>query len=171
MADHASLAADFMYRTQFGFESAPHKTNPEIVNSMAKAMFSVINGDSKITPRERAWVKGYFSTKGYPEDVVDSIDTMQALPVEEIVALMAESILRFGANALLYDAIRAASADGKYPDGERTSVARVAAALGVSTTTVTAIEKLVVEEEELLARRVALLFPHGHPNLADRFRR
>ncbi len=171
MTDHRSLAADFMYRAHFGFESAPPKTDPEVVNSMAKAMFSIINGDGKITPRERAWVKGYFATKGYGDDVVDSIDSMQALPVEQIVALMAESILRFGANVLLYDAIRAASADREYPAGEHTMVVRVAAALGVSPKTVALIEKLVQDEQELLTRRVALLFPQGHPNLADRYRR
>lgn len=171
MTDHTSLSADFMYLTHFGFDSAPPTTNPEVVNSMAKAMFSIINGDGKIRPKERAWVKGYFATKGYPDDVVDSVDSMQPLPVEEVVALMTESILRFGANVLLYDAIRAASADREYPDGERTTVATVAAALGVSTRTVTAIENLVKEEQELLTRRVALLFPHGHPNLADRYKR
>lgn len=171
MADHTSLAADFMYRTHFGFDAAPSKTNPEIVASMAKAMFSIINGDNKITEKERAWVKGYFATKGFSEEVVDSVDTMQPLPVEQIVALMSESILRFGANALLYDAIRAASSDREYPDGERTAVATVSAALGMSTKTVTAIEQLVKEEEELLKRRVALLFPLGHPNLADRYKR
>ncbi len=160
-----------MYRSHFGFDSAPPTTNPEVVHSMAKAVFSIINGDGKITPRERAWVKGYFATKGYSDDVVDSIDGMQALPVEQIVALMSESILRFGANALLYDAIRAASADREYPDGEHTTVMQVAAALGVSTKTVALIEKLVKEEQELLTRRVALLFPLGHPNLADRYKR
>ncbi|MBA3452407.1 MAG: hypothetical protein H0T42_04840 [Deltaproteobacteria bacterium] len=171
MTDHRALSVGFMYRTHFGFDSAPPKTNPEVVNSMAKAVFSIINGDGKITPRERAWVKGYFATKGFGDEVVDSIDSMQPLPVDEIVALMAESILRFGANVLLYDAIRAASADREYPAGEHTTVMQVAAALGVSTKTVAAIEKLVQEEQELLTRRVALLFPHGHPNLADRYRR
>ncbi len=171
MADYRSLSTDFMYRAHFGFESAPPKTNPEVVNSMAKAVFSIINGDGKVTPKERAWVKGYFATKGYGEDVVDSIDTMEALPVEQIVALMAESILRFGANVLLYDAIRAASADRDYPAGEHATVMKVAAALGVSAKTVASIEALVKEEQELLNRRVALLFPHGHPNLADRYRR
>ncbi len=169
--DHTELAADFMYRTHFGFDSAPPKTNPEVVNKMAKAVFSIINGDGKITPRERAWVKGYFATKGFGQEVVDSIDTMQALPVEEIVVLMSESILRFGANGLLYDAIRAASADRDYPAGEHSTVMQVAAALGASTKTVTAIENLVLEEQALLARRVALLFPLGHPNLADRYKR
>ncbi|MDB4962935.1 MAG: uncharacterized protein JWP01_2934 [Myxococcales bacterium] len=171
MSDHTSLAAEFMYRTHFGFESTPPKTNPEVVASMAKAVFSIINGDGKITARERAWVKGYFATKGFGEEVVDSIDSMQALPVEEIVGLMSESILRFAANVLLYDAIRAASADRTYPVGEHTTVMAVAAALGVSTKTVTMIENLVQEEQELLTRRVALLFPNGHPNLADRYRR
>ncbi len=171
MTDHRSLASDFMYRTHFGFETTPPKTNPEVVNSMAKAVFSIINGDGKVTAKERAWVKGYFATKGYSDDVVDSVDTMQPLPVEEIVALMAESILRFGANALLYDAIRAASADRDYPAGEHHTVMKVAAALGVSAKTVALIEQLVLDEQELLTRRVALLFPHGHPNLADRYRR
>ncbi|MBA3538019.1 MAG: hypothetical protein H0T79_00175 [Deltaproteobacteria bacterium] len=170
MADHKVLAADFMYQTHFGFESAPSKTNPEIVDSMAKAMFSAINGDGKITPKERAWVKGYFATKGFSDAVVDSVDTMQPLPVEEVVTLMSESILRFGRNLLIYDAIRAASADREYPDGERTTVATVAAALGVSPKTLEAIEKLVKEEQELLTRRIALLLPLGHPNLADRYK-
>ncbi len=171
MADHRALTADFLYRTHFGFESAPPKSDPEVVDSMAKAVFSIINGDGKITPKERAWVKGYFATKGYGNEVVDSIDTMEALPVEEIMSLMKESILRFGANALLYDAIRAASADRDYPPGEHATVMKIAAALGVSAKTVASIEALVQEEQELLTRRVALLFPHGHPHLADRYRR
>ena len=171
MTEHTALSAEFIYRTHFGFESAPPTTNPEVINSMAKAVFSIINGDGKITARERAWVKGYFATKGFGDDVVASIDTMQAIPVEQIVALMSESILRFGVNVLLYDAIRAASADREYPTGEHVTVMAVAAALGVSTKTVSAIEQLVREEQELLTRRVALLFPHGHPNLADRYRR
>jgi uncharacterized membrane protein YebE (DUF533 family) len=160
-----------MYRTHFGFETAPPQTNPEVVTSMAKAVFSIINGDGTITARERAWVKGYFATKGFSDDVVNSIDTMEALPVEQIVALMSESILRFGANVLLYDAIRAASADRAYPPGEHATLMKVAAALGVSAKTVTLIEELVLEEQALLTRRVALLFPLGHPNLADRYRR
>ncbi|MBA3394305.1 MAG: hypothetical protein H0T89_16790 [Deltaproteobacteria bacterium] len=171
MPDHTSLSAEFMYRTQFGFDSIPPKPSREIVNSMAKIVFSIINGDGKITARERAWVKGYYASKGYAADVVDSIDTMEALPVEDIVALMAESILRFGANALLYDAIRAAHADRDYPYGEHATVNLVAAALGVSTKTVGLLEKLVEDEQAQLARRVALLFPLGHPNLCDRYRR
>lgn len=171
MSDQTNQSAEFLYRTHFGFASAPSKTNPEDIANIAKVLFSAINGDGEITAAERAWVKAYFGAKGYPAEFVAGVDSMTALSVDELAPLMSQGTLKFAGPTVVYDAIRASSADGQYASGERAAVARIGAALGVSTDAIAAIEQLVLDEQRLLDRRVALLFPNGHPNLDARYKR
>jgi hypothetical protein len=68
-----------------------------------------------------------------------------------------QSPTRGRARLLVYDAVRLASADGLYADAEREAVARAAAALGVDTFSVRALEGLVQMERVVDQLRRGLL--------------
>jgi hypothetical protein len=75
--------------------------------------------------------------------------------------------LRASRRILVYDAVRAASADG-YDAGEKRVVRDVAGALGLDEAAVAQIDALVAEERALKLKRIDVLMPDGHPNLAPR---
>jgi len=82
---------------------------------------------------------------------------------------MQHGTLTFAGRILLYDAIRACSADGDYHEGERAAIHSLGAALRLPDDVVTQIEALIDEEEALKAKRIRLLMPEGHPNLDERY--
>jgi uncharacterized tellurite resistance protein B-like protein len=170
MADQKSLGAEFLYNTHFGFATAPSKTNPADAVSVAKLLFSAVNGDGKITPEERAWIKGYWAAKAYSQELIDGLDAMKPLPAAEVAPLLREGTLPFSGLAIIYDAIRAASADHDFAPGERDVIMHFAKVLEIKPEIVAQLEQIVHDEEELKKRRVALLFPKGHPNLHPKYK-
>jgi tellurite resistance protein len=162
LRDRASV---WYHREHFGFARPPAELDLRL---MAIALATVANGDRQVTPDERNWIVGYFAAKGYPASVVR--EAMAAAPVDlkSIPDLMQTGTLRQSARVLVYDAIRVAAVDG-YKAGEDKAVREVAFSLGLDEQAVAEIEALVRDEEALRARRIAALFPAGHPNLDPRF--
>jgi len=64
---------------------------------------------------------------------------------------------------MLYDAIKACSADGEYSSGERETVTKMAAKLGVDAEIVKQLEEICAEEAKLREKRLALIYPTGTP--------
>ena len=160
-------AAAWYYREHFGLVKPPAEVD---LRTMAIALATVANGDSKITTEERNWMVGYFAAKGYSPLVVR--DAMAASPADlgKLRDLMQTGSLQKSARVLVYDAIRVAAVDG-YGPGEGKAVREVAFALGLDEQAVLDIEALVREEESVRIRRVAVLMPEGHPYLDPRYRR
>jgi uncharacterized membrane protein YebE (DUF533 family) len=164
MDDARSLAVAWYYREHFGFTKAPPLSDPEVVRNMARALVAVAGADGDLSDSERSWILGYLAAKGYPSDVLVEVAREGTEPPEKVHELMELGILAKSGRILIYDAVRAASADGYAPD-ERKTVHEVAAELGLTAQDVRAIEDLVQAEIALKERRIATLMPGGHPNL------
>jgi uncharacterized membrane protein YebE (DUF533 family) len=67
------------------------------------------------------------------------------------------------ARGLVYDAIRACSADGEIAEKERAAVTRTAAALGVPAEVVKQIEAAYRSEQHAMAARLTVVYPGGLP--------
>jgi len=163
------VASAFYYREHFGFRWPLWKSNPDDATRMAEALVAVAAADGELSGPERDWVTGYFAVKGYGPKVFDAIQQAAPRPVEELVEMMQQGTLTFAGRILLYDAIRACSADGDYHEGERAAIHALGKALGIADDVIAQIEGLVEEEEAQKAKRIALLMPEGHPNLDDRY--
>jgi uncharacterized membrane protein YebE (DUF533 family) len=162
------LAVEWYYLEHFGFSKAPPQTDAEVVRNMALALVMTASGDGNLSEEERRWIKGYLSAKGYPSAVIAEVSEMSASGIDSLRELMQVGILSKSGRILIYDAIRASSADG-YTEGERAAVRRAAKTLGIDEETVAELEQLVVDEEAQKARRIRLLMPAGHPNLDRKY--
>jgi uncharacterized membrane protein YebE (DUF533 family) len=167
--DPREIASAFYYSEQFGFRWPLWKSNPNDVAYMAAALLAVAAGDGELSGPEREWVAGYFAAKGYGAPIMEMVDTAEPSPVDEVVELMEHGSLAFAGRILIYDAIRACSADGDYHEGEEAAIHALGAAMGLTDADVAQIEALIEEEEALKVKRIHLLMPQGHPNLADRY--
>jgi len=131
-------------------------------DSYMKSLLICANGDNELTQAERDWIVGYASALGAPDQVVEKLKTYPA--DEDIDSVISRDA---AANAsrryLVYDAIRACSADGEYSSGERETVTKMAAKVGVDAEIVKQIEEICTEEAKLREKRLALLFPTGTP--------
>ena len=87
---------------------------------------------------------------------LDPSRMVRGVILEEILP---QNATRSRARLLVYDAVRLSSADGLYADAEREAVARAAAALGVDTFAVRALEGLVQMERVVEQLRRGLLQP------------
>ena len=162
------LALEWLYLEHFGFSKAPPQTDAEVVRNMALSLVAAASGDGELSEAERRWILGYISAKGYPAEVVAEIADLSAVDIGALPDLMNIGILQKSGRILVYDAIRASSVDA-YSRGERAAVRKAAAMLGIDETTVLALEQLVEDEHALKARRIKLLMPSGHPNLAPKY--
>jgi tellurite resistance protein len=164
MEDARSLAVAWYYKEHFGFRKAPPLSDPEVVRNMARALVAVAGADDQLSAPERTWILGYLAAKGYPSEVLQEASHEGGEASETVSELMELGILAQSGRILIYDAIRAASADG-YAPAERKAVHDIAAVLGIREQEVHAIEALVQDELALKERRIAVLMPGGHPNL------
>lgn len=131
-------------------------------DSYFKAMLICANGDNELTEAERDWVVGHASAFGAPDEMIEEFKTYQA--DEDIDAVIyRDTVANAGRRYLVYDAIEACSADGEYSNGERETVTKMAAKLGVDAEIVKQIEEIYTQEAELREKRLALLFPTGTP--------
>jgi hypothetical protein len=66
-------------------------------------------------------------------------------------------------HALVYHAIMASDADGVLEPGEEQAIRAMALVLGLSESEVDGLFALYHDEKALQGRKMALLFPNGHP--------
>jgi len=127
-----------------------------------RAMVNCVNGEGNISPAERAWILGYLSAMGTRDEIVAEVAEYQGdLPIEQLMD--ATPMQRVAARVLVYDAIRACSADGEISDGERAMVGRVADRIGVSADEVDQLLASYRETTRIRDERLPLLFPGGFP--------
>jgi hypothetical protein len=135
---------------------------PEIFESYIKAVLVCANGDGKLAPGERDWAVSHFAALGAPDSLLDELKSYKAdEDIEKVVS--ATPVTNVSRCFLVYDAIRACSADGAYSDPERVTVIRMAAKLGIPEDLVRQIEELCLEEARLRKKRLTLLYPDGAP--------
>jgi hypothetical protein len=168
--DLRHVAAAWYYAEHFGFAAPPPQTDPEVVRNMALCLLTVLKADREISGDELRWIVGYFAAKGYPAAVIDEVRAMQKTDAAAVADMMQLGILRASGRILLYDAIRAAHADGYHPQ-EMRAVRAVASGLGLDDATVDELERLVIEEDALKKKRIRALMPQGHPSLHGKYAR
>ena len=122
----------------------------------AKAIIVCAAGDGDISERERAWLVGYLVSAGDSDAVIDEIRTYTG--DDDLQDLINSSeYMSLTARPMLYDALRACSADGELSEGERARIADAASRLGVPAEVVAELEEIVQEEAKLRKRRHQLI--------------
>ena len=128
-----------------------------------KTIMVTARADGDLGQAEKEWVIGYGAACGAPQETVDALEAYDA--GENVTDILERNmpIANTWGRVAVFDAIRASHADHDYDDEERASVRRIASALGVTDEVVAEIEQLVIEEQELKAKRIALVFGSETP--------
>ncbi|KAB8315647.1 hypothetical protein SD81_030215 [Tolypothrix campylonemoides VB511288] len=127
-----------------------------------KALLACANGDGTLTDEERDWVLGLADACGCGSEIVEKLKVYEA--DEDIEALVSRSHTSNESRRwVIYDAIKACSADKEYGEQERNVVLKGAKKLGISEDVVKQIEELCLEEAKIRQKRIALMYPNGSP--------
>ena len=140
---------------------------PETALIWYKALLLCANGDGELAEAERDWVIGHASTY-HPQMEQSRIDELKNYngtgSTEDIEKLLfSDPLAKMGRYVLLYEAIEASAADGEYSQGEKDTVRKMAAKLGVSEAKVIELENLFEKEKALKAELRQAWFPEGIP--------
>jgi hypothetical protein len=157
--DVRTTAARWLFNHDLRFKKVPPMTTFDVY---AKAVLCCANGDGKLTPPERDWVLGYFAGLGAPQAFIDMLREYKG---DDDVAKLVERAPEVNASrrSVVFDAIRAASADGEFNAQERAAVERLATKLGLTRDDVNAIEAAYLEEQRAFEKRLKAVFPNGSP--------
>ncbi|MEB3341881.1 hypothetical protein [Okeania sp.] len=162
-----AIVAKWYYKECWGWDLEKMATAEELANHIdlgpfLKSLLIVANGDGELSPEERKWVIGRGATAGAPESLLKELETYPAN--EDISQVVTDaSVVSKGRRAVIYFAIKAASADQEYAEGEKATVRKMAKAIDISEEVVQEIEALCVEEEQVKQKRIALCLPDGVP--------
>ncbi len=149
----------WLFKEFWGFESVPVDIDFDI---FMKVLLNCANGDGQLTAQERAWVVDYTAALGGPPYLIEELRRYPA--TEDIATLVAQrETVRQSARALVYDAIRACSADGELQPGERDLVVGLASTLGVPAEIVQQLETLYAEDRRIRQERLDLIWPRVRP--------
>jgi hypothetical protein len=139
------------------------ESSQEALLDFFKALIVCCNGDGNLTYEEREWCIGYCAATGGTEETLLALRDYAG--DEDVVTVIGRSQPHAATHRrLIYDAIRASSSDGEYHAGERATVRRMAAEVGVAEAEVEAFEALCAEEQALKDRRLTLVIPVGTPH-------
>jgi len=161
MTDQADHARRFFLEQFTGFTEVPPDEVQEIY---AKALIMCARGDGEFHPKEKAWVRGYFSATGAPEHVIDLVDTFDGAPDQILEVLGANSqTAAAAARNLVFDALRVCESDGELAPEERASVHRMADRMGLDAGAIRQVEAAYEVYKAALANKMAVLFPGPTP--------
>lgn len=149
----------WLFKEKYTFDRIP---SSESYDGYLKSLLICANGDGELNEAEREWVVGYAAAYGASESLVEELKSYTAS--DDIESVVSQGKASDGSRRyLIYDAIKACSADGKYSEPEKATVAKMAAKLGISEDTVKEIESICLEEAKLREKRLALMYPAGTP--------
>lgn len=127
-----------------------------------KALIVCANADGHITDAERAWCMGYCAATGAtPETLAQLQDYDGAEDILEVIERGRH--LGTAHRPVIYDSIRACSADGELSDAERTTILKVAGKVGVSDEELGEFERIHADDRALRERRINAVFPVATP--------
>jgi hypothetical protein len=163
--DTRSIIAHWLFKEQWDFTQIPSMAE---FSAYSSATLAASSGDGKIHPDERAWVIGYFSTIGLPEDQVPVFERAepQQLTTElrqRLDAFRKTPAGQASCRGLIYDCIRAAAADQEYHPSEAKAIHGIGEMLGIDGATVSKIEDVFKKDQERKSKRLKLFFPEGSP--------
>ena len=127
-----------------------------------KALIVCANADGEITDAERAWCIGYCAATGATADTLAELQDYDG--AEDILEVIERGRhLGTAHRPVIYDSIRACSADGALSDAERATILKVAAKVGVSDEEFAEFERIYADDRALRERRVKAVFPVATP--------
>ncbi len=140
---------------------------PETSVIWYKALLLCANGDGELSQAERDWVIGHATTY-HPEMSESQIDELRSYngtgstdDIEKLV--FSDPLAKQGRYVLVYEAIQASAADGDYSEGEKATIRKMAAKLGISEAKIIELESLFAEEKALREKRIRIWHPEGIP--------
>ncbi|NEQ98064.1 MAG: hypothetical protein F6K30_15325 [Cyanothece sp. SIO2G6] len=143
---------------------------PETSLIWYKALLLCANGDGELSQAERDWVIGHATTY-HPEMSESQIEELRAYSgtgttddIEKLV--FSDPLAKKGRYVLVYEAIQAAAADGEYSDGEKATIRKMAAKLGIDEAKIVELEGLFEEEKAMREKRIRIWHPEGIPGEA-----
>ncbi|GEM_PF-466118 len=158
--DLRQIGGDWLFKDLWGFK---HPFSEEVSLVYGKAILICAHGGSYLAKEELAWVVGYFAALGFSEPIVheleqyqprDHPDDLQGFIRTTLIATQPDARL-----SLIYDGIRAASADQILDDGEIAAIMQLGETIGVSGETVERIMSAYAAEITAKMKREVLCFP------------
>ena len=158
MNEMSMEALRFIFRHYYGIKTFPESGDHQ---AAMKAVMICAKGDGTLSEPEKAWISGMSAMVGNPFYTL--AHTYEADEAIEDVVAASPWLSQFGGRMIVFEAIRAAAADGELHDGEVAVIKRFARAIGVEESVVSSLVQLHEEETQLLQRRLALLWPESSP--------
>jgi len=127
-------------------------TDPEELLRYMRALLVVANADGRLARAERQWVLTYAFDQGLSDQALDDLrswtpegrDLSEHLEAMDPTALPDE--LLAVRRSLLFDAMRAAGADGVFDADERAAIHSVAGQMGITTGDIEALERMLADD-------------------------
>ena len=163
-------ALKFFLRTQLGATQLPPAPNLSeqrkmlpLLEGFAKAMILCAAGDGELAPAELDWIVGFTANSGGTHELLQELRGLDPTKLDPMQLLAQTERPGLFVHSLVYNAICAADADGLLEPGEVQTIHAMAMVLGLPESEIDGLFALQREEKALLQRKLATLFPNGHP--------
>lgn len=160
----------FFLRQQLGATKLPVAPNLAeqrkmlpLLEGFAKSMIICAAGDGKLADEELDWILGFVAAAGGTDELLQDLRTLDPASLDPIKLLEQTERPGLFLHALVYHAIKAADADDVLDPAEERMIRGMAMVLGVPPDHIEGLFELHREEKAFLRRKMALLFPNGHP--------
>jgi len=159
-------AAQWTAKTQWDFDELPH---PDGFRFYMSSLMFCCAADGDLDPKEKAWVLGYAAALGAPMDLMKELETLNVENLKK--QNLGDDFEKFcqrndkrstaSKRGIIYDCIRAASADGTFSKEERKAVVNLAIKFGLTEDNVGELEKLHLQEKALKEEKAKLVHRYG----------
>lgn len=163
-------AQKFFLREQLGAHKLPIAPNLQeqrkmlpLLEGFAKAMILCAAGDGQLAPQELEWVLGFCANAGATEELLAELRALDPRALDPLQLLAQTERPGLFVHALVYHAIKASDADGVLEPGEEQTIRAMAMVLGLPESEVDGLFALHRDDKAHQQRKMATLFPNGHP--------
>ncbi len=160
----------FFLRHQLGATRLPVAPNLDeqrkmlpLLEGFAKAMLLCASGDGELAPSEREWILGFSANAGATDALLQELRTLNPRTLDPFKLLQQTERPGLFVHALIYHAIKASDADGVLEPREVQTIRTMATLFQVPSAEVDGLFELHAEEKAFQERKMARLFPNGHP--------
>ena len=157
--DPHEIGSKWVFDDMWGFTA---DVSQPVLLEFFKALIVCANADGEITDAERAWCIGYCAATGATPETLAELEAYDGAEDIEVVIERGQH-LGTAHRPVIYDSIRACSADGELSDAERATIGRVAAQIGVTEDEIAEFERIYADDRALRERRIAAVFPVATP--------
>ena len=160
----------FFLRHQLGATRLPVAPNLDeqrkmlpLLEGFAKAMLLCASGDGELALSEREWILGFSANAGATDALLQELRTLDPRTLDPFKLLQQTERPGLFVHALVYHAIKASDADGVLEPREVQTIRTMATLFQVPSAEVDGLFELHAEEKAFQERKMARLFPNGHP--------